>query len=98
LQRTWLAIILCRAERLERPEHSRKLYVSKFRTINPRKLQALPDNKQQDVLALVDELLKEIQEPSSSTNVRPIREIFKEIGEQAAPGTWDDANRWLGQP
>ncbi|MDX6385274.1 MAG: hypothetical protein QOK48_2847 [Blastocatellia bacterium] len=54
------------------------------------KLQALPDEKQQEVLALVDEMLKETHEPSSLKDVRPIWEIIKEIGDQTPPGTWDD--------
>jgi hypothetical protein len=54
------------------------------------KLQALPDNKQQEVLALVDEMLKETHEPSSPKNVRSIWEIITEIANQAPPGTWDD--------
>ena len=54
------------------------------------KLQALPDNKQQEVLVLVDEMLKEAPEPSSPKNVRPIWEIITEIANQAPPGTWDD--------
>jgi hypothetical protein len=55
-----------------------------------KKLQALPDNKQVEVLALVDEMLKETHEPSSPNNVRPIWEIITEIANQAPPGTWDD--------
>lgn len=54
------------------------------------KLQALPNEKQQEVLALVDEMLKQNGEPSSSKNVRPIWEIIREISDQAPPGTWDD--------
>jgi hypothetical protein len=54
------------------------------------KLQALPDNKQQEVLALVDEMLKEDQKTQPRKNVRPIWEIIQEIGNQAPPGTWDD--------
>jgi hypothetical protein len=54
------------------------------------KLQALPDNKQQEVLALVDEMLKQNHEPRSRENVRPIWEIIEEISSQAPPGTWDD--------
>jgi hypothetical protein len=54
------------------------------------KLQALPDQKQQEVLALVDEMLKESHEPRSRENLRPIWEIIEEIGNQAPPGTWDD--------
>jgi hypothetical protein len=55
-----------------------------------KKLQALPDNKQVEVLALVDEMLKETHEPSLPKNVRPIWEIIQEISSQAPPGTWDD--------
>ena len=54
------------------------------------KLQALPDNKQQEVLALLDEMLKEDQKTQPRENVRPIWEIIQEIGDQAPPGTWDD--------
>lgn len=54
------------------------------------KLQALPDSKQQEVLALVNEMLKENHEPRSRENVRPIWEIITEIANQAPPGTWDD--------
>jgi hypothetical protein len=54
------------------------------------KLQALPDNKQQEILALVDQMLKENREPRSRENVRPIWEIITEIANQAPPGTWDD--------
>ncbi|MDX6405127.1 MAG: hypothetical protein QOH70_2582 [Blastocatellia bacterium] len=54
------------------------------------KIQALPDSKQQEVLALVDEMLKETHEPSSPRNIRPIWEIITEIANQAPPGTWDD--------
>lgn len=54
-----------------------------------KKLQALPDNKQQEVLALVDELLKEDEQPLPRNNVRPIWEIIEEISSQAPPGTWD---------
>lgn len=54
------------------------------------KLQALPDKKQQQILALVDEMLKEAQKPRSHENTRPIWEIIEEISSQALPGTWDD--------
>lgn len=55
-----------------------------------KKIQALPDNKQQEVLALVDEMLRADQEPRPRENVRPIWEIIEEISSQAPPGTWDD--------
>ncbi|MDX6446670.1 MAG: hypothetical protein QOH71_3744 [Blastocatellia bacterium] len=54
------------------------------------KLHALPDEKQQEVLALVDEMLKENNEPRSRENDRPIWEIIEEISSQAPPGTWDN--------
>jgi hypothetical protein len=54
------------------------------------KIQALPDNKRQEVLALVDEMLKENHETPPQKNVRPIWEIIEEINSQAPPGTWDD--------
>lgn len=54
------------------------------------KIQALPDGKQQEVLALVDEMLKENDEPQPRENVRPIWEIIQEISNQAPPETWDD--------
>ena len=53
------------------------------------KIQALPDKKQQEVLALVDEMLKEDQ-ASRPRETRPIWEIISEISSQAPPGTWDD--------
>jgi hypothetical protein len=53
------------------------------------KIQALPDEKQREVLALVDGMLKEEQERRPLEAVRPIWEIFEEISSQAPPGTWD---------
>jgi hypothetical protein len=53
------------------------------------KLQALPDNKQQEVLALVDEMLKETQEPSTPKNVRPIWEIITELSAQVPMEEWE---------
>ena len=53
------------------------------------KLQALPDKKQEEVLALVDQMLNEGQ-PQTPENVRPIWEIIEEIANNAPPGTWDD--------
>jgi hypothetical protein len=53
------------------------------------KLQALPDEKQQEVLALVDEMLKQDQAPRPR-ETRPIWEIIEEISREAPPGTWDD--------
>ena len=53
------------------------------------KIQALPDEKQQEVLALVDGMLREEQERRPRETVRPIWEIIEEISSQAPPGTWD---------
>ena len=53
------------------------------------RLQALPDGKQREVLALVDEMLKKQHEPPPSRSVRPIWDIIEEISAQAPPGTWD---------
>jgi hypothetical protein len=53
------------------------------------KIQALPDVKQQEVLALIDEMLRKEQKLYSSETVRPIWEIIEEISSQAPPGTWD---------
>ena len=54
-----------------------------------KKIQALPDKKQEEVLALVDQMLNE-RRPQSPSNGRPIWEIIEEIANQAPPGTWDD--------
>jgi hypothetical protein len=53
------------------------------------KIQALPDKKQAEVLALVDQMLKEGQSHTGE-NGRPIWEIIEEIASQAPLGTWDD--------
>jgi hypothetical protein len=53
------------------------------------KLQALPDRKQEEVFALVDQMLKE-EPPQTRENARPIWEIIEEIANDAPPGTWDD--------
>lgn len=53
------------------------------------KLQALPDEKQEEVLVLVDRMLKE-GEPPTRNDSRPIWEIIEEIADEAPPGTWDD--------
>lgn len=52
------------------------------------KIQALPDKKQQEVLALVDQMVKDGQ-AQAPENARPIWEIIEEIASQAPPGTWD---------
>jgi hypothetical protein len=52
------------------------------------KIQALPDNKQQEVLALVDEMLKQDQEPRPRENIRPIWEIITELSAQIPLEEW----------
>ncbi len=57
------------------------------------KIRVLPDKKQQEVLALVDEMVKEDHEAQPREDVRPIWEIITEISSQAPPGTWDDVSK-----
>jgi hypothetical protein len=57
------------------------------------KLQALPDNKQEEVLALLDAMLKEKHEPPSSENVRPIWEIITELSAQVPMEEWEKLPR-----
>ena len=52
------------------------------------KIHALPDNKQQEVLALVDEMLKE-DERQPRRNVRPIWEIITELSAQVPMEEWE---------
>lgn len=52
------------------------------------KIQALPDEKQQEVLALVDKMLKEEQEPRPRENVRPIWEIITELSSEIPVEEW----------
>ena len=53
------------------------------------KLQALPDNKQQEVLALIDEMLNKNLEPPPRENVRPIWEIITELSAQVPMEEWE---------
>lgn len=52
------------------------------------KIQALPDEKQQEVLVLVDKMLKEEQEPRPRENVRPIWEIITELSSEIPVEEW----------
>ena len=52
------------------------------------KIQALPAEKQQEVLALVDEMLKASHEPRPRENVRPIWEIIVELSSQIPLEEW----------
>jgi hypothetical protein len=54
------------------------------------KIQALPDEKQQEVLALVEGMLREEEDNKPREAVRPIWEIIEEISSQMPPGTWDN--------
>ena len=53
------------------------------------KLQALPDKKQEEVLALVEKMLKENLEPRPRENVRPIWEIITELSAQVPMEEWE---------
>ena len=52
------------------------------------KLQALPGEKQQEVLALVDKMLKEEQEPQPRENRRPIWEIIADLSAEVPMEEW----------
>ena len=52
------------------------------------KIQALPDKKQEEVLALVDQMLKEGPAPQS-TETRPIWEIITELSAQVPMEEWE---------
>src|SRR6185436_11609386 len=52
------------------------------------KIQALPDQKQAEVLALVDQMLKE-SPPQVRENVRPIWEIIEELSAQVPMEEWE---------
>ena len=52
------------------------------------KIQALPDKKQEEVLAIVDQMLKE-GETQSRENARPIWEIITELSAQVPMEEWE---------
>lgn len=52
------------------------------------KIQALPDDKQREVLTLVDEMLKQSQEPLPSQDKRPIWEIITELSSEIPMEEW----------
>ncbi len=52
------------------------------------KLQALPDEKQEEVLALVDQMLRE-EQPQTRETVRPIWEIITELSAQVPMEEWE---------
>jgi Tfp pilus assembly protein PilN len=53
-----------------------------------RKLQALPDGKQQEVLALVEALLDKERLALPESTRRPISEIFEELSSQIPIEEW----------
>lgn len=52
------------------------------------KIQSLPDERQLEVLALVDKMLLEEQEPAASKNSRPIWEIITELSSEIPLEEW----------
>ena len=58
-----------------------------------KKLQALPDGKQQEVLALVEALLDKEQLAQPESTRRPIGEIFEELNSQIPFEEWADLPR-----
>jgi len=53
-----------------------------------KKLQSLPDGKQQEVLALVEALLDKEQLAQPESTRRPISEIFEELSSQIPIEEW----------
>ena len=53
-----------------------------------KKLQALPDGKQHEVLALVESLLEKEQTAPAESTRRPISEIFEELSSQIPLEEW----------
>ncbi len=58
-----------------------------------KKLQALPDGKQQQVLDLVDALLDKEQLATPESTRRPISEIFEELSSQIPLEEWAELPR-----
>ncbi|MCU1264787.1 MAG: hypothetical protein JWM21_1105 [Acidobacteria bacterium] len=58
-----------------------------------KKLQALPDGKQQEVLALVESLLDQEQLTEPELTRRPIGEIFDELSSQIPFEEWAELPR-----
>jgi hypothetical protein len=52
------------------------------------KVKELPDEKQQEVLALVEAMLTQERTPQSTGSVRPIAEIFEELSSQIPLEEW----------
>src|SRR6267154_968727 len=60
---------------------------------NLKKLQSLPDGKQQEVLALVESLLEKEQTAPHESTRRPIAEIFEELSSQVPFEEWAELPR-----
>jgi hypothetical protein len=58
-----------------------------------KKLQALPDRKQQEVLALVEALLDNERLAPLESTLRPISEIFEELSSQIPLEEWAELPR-----
>jgi hypothetical protein len=58
-----------------------------------KKLQALPDGKQQEVLALVESLLEKEQLPQPESTRRTISEIFEKLSSQISLEEWAELPR-----
>ncbi len=58
-----------------------------------KKLQALPDGKQQEVLALVESLLHKEQLAQPESTHRPISEIFDELSSKIPLEEWAELPR-----
>jgi hypothetical protein len=52
------------------------------------KIQALPDEKQQEVLALIDDMLRKEQKTEAGEPVRPIWEIIAELSAEIPLEEW----------
>lgn len=58
-----------------------------------KKLQALPDGKQQEVLALVESLLHNEQRSQPESKHQPISEIFEELSSKIPLEEWAELPR-----
>ena len=58
-----------------------------------KKLQALPDGKQQEVLAMVEALVEKEQLAQPESPRRPISEIFEELSSQVPFEEWAELPR-----
>ena len=52
------------------------------------KIQALPDERQQEVLILIDDMLKKVQKTDAGETLRPIWEIIAELSVEIPLEEW----------